>query len=132
MLLQFASVLIFMVVAIGFVLVSLLFSRLVHPVHRTYLKLTTYECGEPAEGSPWIRFNIRFYMVALAFIIFEVETVFLFPWAVVYGRLGLFAFVEMMIFVAILLVGLAYLWRKGDLAWVKPEPLYSTSSEQGS
>ncbi|MGD8395924.1 MAG: NADH-quinone oxidoreductase subunit A [Candidatus Eiseniibacteriota bacterium] len=130
MLFDFASVLVFMTVGVGFVLVSLLFSRLIHPVHRTYLKLTNYECGEVAEGSPWVRFNIRFYRVALAFIIFDVETVFLFPWAVVYGKLGLFAFIEMAIFVLILLVGLAYLWVKGDLEWVKPRPLYSNSSAE--
>jgi NADH-quinone oxidoreductase subunit A len=81
-----------------------------------------YECGEEPVGSPWVKFNIRFYMVALGFIIFDVETVFLFPWAVVFKELGLFAFVEMMIFVAILLVGLAYIWAKGDIEWVKPRP----------
>jgi NADH-quinone oxidoreductase subunit A len=132
MLLQFASVLVFMLVGIGMVLVALLLSRLVHPVRKTYLKYTTYECGEIAEGSPWVRFNIRFYMVALAFIVFDVETIFLFPWAVVFGKLGLFAFVEMMIFVAILLVGLAYLWRNGDIEWVKPKPLFASTPEQRS
>jgi len=82
-----------------------------------------YECGETPEGSAWIQFNIRFYVFALIFIIFDVEIIFLLPWAVVFNRLGLFAFVEGLIFIAILVVGLAYVWAKGDLAWVKPEDL---------
>jgi NADH-quinone oxidoreductase subunit A len=130
MLFHFACVLVFLVVAVGFVAVTLLISRLVQPVLKTEEKLLTYECGEDAVGSPWIRFNIRFYMVALAFIVFDVETVFLFPWAVVYNRLGLFAFVEMMIFVGILLVGLAYLWAKGDIEWVKPRPAFASPEQQ--
>ena len=69
-----------------------------------------------------MKFNIRFYVVALIFLIFEVEIVFLFPWAVVFQKLGTYAFVEMMIFLAILLVGYAYVWVKGDLDWDKPEP----------
>jgi len=84
-------------------------------------KYTTYECGEEPVGSAWIQFNIRFYVIALIFIIFDVEVVFLLPWAVVFRKLGMFAFVEGLIFLAILAVGLAYVWRKGDLAWVKPE-----------
>ena len=129
MLFQFASVFVFALVATGFVLVSILLSRLIQPRLETPGKLLGYECGEEPEGSPWIQFNIRFYMVALAFIVFDVETIFLFPWAVVFGQLGLFAFVEMMIFVAILLVGLAYLWAKGDLEWVKPRPIYGPSGD---
>jgi NADH-quinone oxidoreductase subunit A len=122
MLFDFANVLIFLIVGVLFVGGSLLVSRLVQTVHPTPAKLSNYECGEEVVGSPWIKFNIRFYMVALGFIIFDVETVFLFPWAVVFRDLGLFAFVEMMIFVAILLVGLAYIWAKGDIEWVKPRP----------
>jgi NADH-quinone oxidoreductase subunit A len=122
MLFDFANVAVFLLVGVGFVFASILFSRLVHPVHRIPGKYANYECGEPPVGSPWVRFNIRFYMVALGFIVFDVETIFLFPWAVVFKDLGLFAFVEMMIFVAILLVGLAYIWAKGDIEWVKPTP----------
>ena len=122
MLFDFANVLVFLIVGTIFVGASLLVSRLVQTVHPTPTKLSNYECGEEVIGSPWIKFNIRFYMVALGFIIFDVETVFLFPWAVVFRDLGLFAFVEMMIFVAILLVGLAYIWAKGDIEWVKPRP----------
>lgn len=129
MLFDFANALIFLVVGVGFVLGSLLASRLVQRVHRTPEKLSNYECGEEAIGSPWVRFNIRFYMVALGFIIFDVETIFLFPWAVVFKDLGLFAFVEMMIFVAILLVGLAYIWAKGDIEWVKPQSPWAEQVE---
>ena len=124
MLFDFANVLVFFGVGVLFVLGSLLVSRLVQTVHRTPEKLMNYECGEDPVGSPWVRFNIRFYMVALGFIIFDVETIFLFPWAVVFKQLGLFAFVEMMIFVGILLVGLAYIWAKGDIEWVKPRPFW--------
>lgn len=91
--------------------------------HRPYPeKLTSYECGEEPIGNAWIRFNVRFYVIALIFLIFEVEIVFLFPWALVYRELGLFAFIEMAVFLLILLVGLAYVWVKGDLDWDKPRP----------
>jgi NADH-quinone oxidoreductase subunit A len=83
-------------------------------------KYVSYECGEEPEGSAWIQFNIRFYVVALIFIIFDVEIIFLLPWAVVFKDLGPFAFVEGLIFIAILVIGLAYVWAKGDLAWIKP------------
>jgi len=111
----------FMFVLIGIVLVALplFIQKILAPSRKTFDKLTTYECGEDAEGPAWIQFNIRFYIIALIFIIFDVEVVLLFPWAVVYKELGLFAFVEMMIFVGILVVGLAYVWKKGDLEWVK-------------
>ena len=85
--------------------------------------MTTYECGEDPVGDTRIRFNIRFYVVALIFLIFDVEVVFLFPWALVYKELGWFAFVEMLVFLAILFVGYAYVWRKGDLDWDKPSPV---------
>ena len=82
-------------------------------------KLISYECGEIPEGSAWVQFNIRFYVIALIFLIFDVEIVFLFPWAVVYQELGLLAFIEAFIFVLILIVGFIYVWAKGDLDWVK-------------
>jgi len=84
----------------------------------------TYECGEVPEGSAWVKFNIRFYIIALVFIIFDVEVIFLFPWAVVFQDLGLLAFIEMMIFIFILVVGFAYVWIKGDLNWVKMNVKY--------
>ncbi|MFQ6675412.1 MAG: NADH-quinone oxidoreductase subunit A [Fidelibacterota bacterium] len=116
---DFGTSLLFILIGVLFLVVALALQRILSPQRKTFDKLTTYECGEDVEGVAWIRFNVRFYVVALIFIIFDVEVVFLFPWAVVYKELGLFAFVEMMIFLGILAVGLAYVWRKGDLDWVK-------------
>ena len=87
-------------------------------------KLTSYECGELPEGSAWVKFNIRFYVIALIFLIFDVEIVFLFPWAVVYQELGILAFIEAFLFVLILVVGFVYVWAKGDLDWVKMNVRY--------
>jgi NADH:ubiquinone oxidoreductase subunit 3 (subunit A) len=124
MLLSFASVLLFFVVGFVLLAVTLLLSRLIQPKGKPGVdKYIPYECGELPEGSAWIRFNIRFYVLALIFIIFDVEIVFLLPWAVVFKRLGAFAFFEGLIFIGILLVGLAYVWKKGDLEWVKVEDL---------
>jgi NADH-quinone oxidoreductase subunit A len=122
MLFDFSSVLIFL--GVGFVLlaVALILSRLLQPEGKDAVdKYIPYECGEVPQGSAWIRFNIRFYVTALIFIIFDVEIIFLLPWAVVFKTLGPFAFVEGLIFIAILAIGLAYVWKKGDLAWIKPE-----------
>jgi NADH-quinone oxidoreductase subunit A len=116
------AVLVFMVVGVALLAFILALSRLLQPRDPNPAKLTTYECGEQPVGPAWIQFNIRFYVMALVFVIFDVEVVFLFPWAVVFQKLGLFAFVEMMVFLGILLVGLAYVWRNGDIEWVKPLP----------
>jgi NADH-quinone oxidoreductase subunit A len=122
MLTEFGRVLIFFVIGLVFVAVGLLTAWILRP-HRPYpSKLTTYECGETPTGDTRVRFNVRFYVVALIFLIFDVEVVFLFPWATVYKNLGWFAFVEMLVFLAILFVGYAYVWRKGDLNWDKPNP----------
>jgi NADH-quinone oxidoreductase subunit A len=124
MLLGFSSVFIFLVVGFIFLAIALLLSRLIQSKGKPGIdKYIPYECGEVPEGSAWIRFNIRFYVFALIFIIFDVEIVFLLPWAVVFKKLGLFAFIEGLIFIGILIVGLAYVWRKGDLEWVKPSDL---------
>jgi NADH-quinone oxidoreductase subunit A len=120
--LSFAGVLIFMVVALLFVVISLALAWMIRPKGKySPEKLLSYECGENPQGSAWIQFNIRFYVFALIFIIFDVEVIFLLPWAVVFKSLGAFAFIEGLVFIGILVVGLAYVWRKGDLAWVKPE-----------
>lgn len=122
MLTEFGRVLIFFILGVVFVAGGLITAWLIRP-HRPYpSKLTTYECGETPIGDTRVRFNIRFYVVALIFLIFDVEVVFLFPWALVYKNLGWFAFIEMMVFLAILFVGYAYAWRKGDLDWDKPVP----------
>jgi len=124
MLFDFANVLVFTVLGLGFVGVNLLIGKLLRPSNPQVRKLSTYECGEPASGSAWVNFNIRFYLVALIFIIFEVEIAFIFPVAAVFRHWiengqGLFAFVEIFVFVGILFLGLIYAWVKGDLEWVK-------------
>jgi NADH-quinone oxidoreductase subunit A len=88
-----------------------------------------YECGEDPVGDTHIKFNARFYVIALIFLIFDVEIVFLFPWAVVFRQIGVLAFVEMFIFIGILLVGLAYVWAKGDLEWIRSIQTTSEESE---
>jgi NADH-quinone oxidoreductase subunit A len=121
----FATVLLFLLFGIFFALLALGIAKLLRPHNPHPTKLTTYECGELPRGSSWVRFNIRFYLVALFFIVFDVEVVFLFPWAVVFKQLfpvpglGPLVFWEMMIFLGILTLGLAYVWAKGDLDWVK-------------
>ena len=111
----------FALVAIGFLVVNLLVWWLIRPRRFSEEKLTTYECGESPEGSAWVQFNIRFYVFALIFIVFDVEAVFLFPWAAVFRELGMLAFLEGLVFIGILVVALAYVWRKGDLEWVRAE-----------
>jgi NADH-quinone oxidoreductase subunit A len=126
MLTEFGKVLIFFILGAVFVAGGLIMSWLLRP-HRPYPdKLSSYECGEEPIGQAWVRFNIRFYVLALVFLIFEVEIIFLFPWALVYRELGLFAFLEMAVFLFILWVGYAYVWVKGDLNWDKPEPKIPT------
>jgi NADH-quinone oxidoreductase subunit A len=122
MLTEFGRVLIFLIVGGVFVAGGLVVAWLLRPKRPYPSKLTTYECGETPVGDTRIRFNIRFYVIALIFLIFDVEIVFLFPWAIVYKELGWFAFLEMIVFLGILMVGYAYVWRKGDLDWDKPAP----------
>ncbi len=120
----YASVAAFFLVAGGFVLVSMLAGRLIRPDNMYPEKRETYECGEAPVGPAWFNFNPRFYIIALIFIIFDVEIAFIYPVARVFRRwveqgMGLYAFVEIFLFVAILLVGLAYVWVKGDLDWIR-------------
>jgi NADH-quinone oxidoreductase subunit A len=124
MLFQFSTALIFAIVGIAFAAMMLAMSRMVRPDVEEVDKLSTYECGERPVGTSWISFNIRFYVIALVFLIFDVEVVMIYPVATVFKDwvntgTGLLAFAEIMIFVAILLAGLAYVWVKGDLEWVK-------------
>jgi NADH-quinone oxidoreductase subunit A len=122
MITEFGRVLIFLIVGGVFVAGGMIVAWLLRAARPYPSKLATYECGEVPVGDTRVRFNVRFYVVALIFLIFDVEVVFLFPWAVVYKNLGWFAFIEMLVFLAILLVGYAYVWRKGDLDWDKPAP----------
>ena len=117
----YSAVLAFLVVAVAFLAVNLVVWRIIRPSRFSEEKLTTYECGENPQGTAWVQFNIRFYVFALIFIVFDVEAVFLLPWAVVFRKLGMVAFVEGLVFIAILAVALAYVWRKGDLEWVRAE-----------
>lgn len=126
----FGEILLFIIGGVSFVLITLAVARLIRPNRPNEEKLTTYESGEDPLGSAWGQFNPRFYVIALIFILFDVEIVFLFPWATVLGQTdlveqtegiwGWFALVEMLIFVLILALGLAYAWAKGFLDWVKP------------
>lgn len=153
--------LLFIVVGVGFILVHLVAGKLLRPVKPDPEKLTIYECGEPTIGSAWIQFDLRFYVVALLFVIFDVEVAFFFPWALVFGKactlangrlaesaparveltnqlvppernptqqpiaagaageLAVIAFADIAVFFGVLLVGFAYLWKRGDLDWVR-------------
>jgi NADH-quinone oxidoreductase subunit A len=121
---HFANVLLFSATAILFVFGSLLAGHFLRPDAPTREKSMIYECGEKPIGQAWFNFNPRFYLIALVFVIFEVEIAFMFPVASVYKSFiekgqGLLAFAEIFVFVAILAVGLAYVWAMGDLEWVK-------------
>ena len=108
---------IFVVVATGFALFTLVFSSLLHSEKYNKVKLEPYECGiEPITGAR-DRYSIRYYLVAMLFVIFDVETVFMFPWAVIFNKLLLFGLIEMMVFIFILVVGYYYAWQKGALEW---------------
>ena len=90
---------------------------LLRPHRPSAIKAEVFECGNPPSGPAWGRFSVKFYLTAILFIVFDVEVVFLYPWAVVFRALGLFGFVEMAIFVFILTLGFVYVWRKGALEW---------------
>jgi len=124
MLFQFANVLVFFGLALLMVGGLLGLGSLLRPHIPEASKLTTYECGEPPTGTAWMNFNIRFYLVALVFVIFDVEIAFIYPVAVVFKEwvnngLGLFALAEIVVFIGILFVGLVYVWAKGDFEWLK-------------
>src|SRR3954463_12562495 len=101
--------------AIGFAIAPIVVMNILAPRKRSRSKADTYECGLLTTGETWIRFRIQYYIYALMFVIFDIETVFLYPWAVSYGGLGAFALWEMIVFLALLAVGLAYAWSKGVL-----------------
>jgi NADH-quinone oxidoreductase subunit A len=163
--------LLFLIVGIGFILIHLLIGKLVRPARMDAEKATIYECGEPTVGSAWVQFDVRYYVVALLFVIFDVEVAFFFPWAIVYGQantiaqvqpdspardtaalrlareellgqpnapitateteaakeFALLAFLDIAVFFGVLLVGFAYLWRRGDLSWIR-----STTAERAA
>jgi NADH:ubiquinone oxidoreductase subunit 3 (subunit A) len=106
------------IVAVVFPFIALGIAWVLRPKKPNPVKVQTYECGLETYGDTWVQFRVQYYLFALIFVIFDLETVFLFPWAVAYDKLGLFALVEMFIFLAILVGGLIYAWRKGALEWV--------------
>nr|YP_009531758.1 subunit 3 of NADH-plastoquinone oxidoreductase [Leiosporoceros dussii]AXZ70887.1 subunit 3 of NADH-plastoquinone oxidoreductase [Leiosporoceros dussii] len=108
---------IFLLIASLIPTIAFLISRIIAPVSKGPEKFTSYESGIEPMGDAWIQFQIRYYMFALVFVIFDVETVFPYPWAMSFKQLGVSAFIEICIFVFILIVGLIYAWRKGALEW---------------
>ena len=106
------------VVAVVFAVASISASRLVRPNHPNPVKLSAYECGnDPVRLPRGERFSVKFYVVAMLFIIFDIETIFLFPWALTFRSLGLFGLGEMVVFIALVFVGYVYVWKKGGLDW---------------
>jgi NADH-quinone oxidoreductase subunit A len=117
MLQQYLTVLVTFGLAAGLVAVMVQLGRLLGPRVENPRKAQAFECGNPPSGSSWGRFSVKFYLTALLFIVFDVELVFLYPWAVLFRRLGWFGFAEMMVFMAVLGIALLYVWRKGALEW---------------
>ncbi|MGB3400449.1 MAG: NADH-quinone oxidoreductase subunit A [Candidatus Deferrimicrobiaceae bacterium] len=111
------SVLLLLVIAVGMAVGFVFLSQALGPKKYDPVKYSVYECGVDPFTSAAVRVSVKFYLVALLFILFDLETAFLYPWAVLFRDLGLFGFVEMAIFVGILLVGLVYAWKKGALEW---------------
>jgi NADH-quinone oxidoreductase subunit A len=114
---RYAFVGLLLIVAVVFAVMPLVVVRLIAPRKRSRSKGDTYECGMLTTGETWVRFRIQYYIYALLFVVFDIETVFLYPWAVSYGGLGVFALVEMVVFLAMLAIGLAYAWGRGVLRW---------------
>jgi NADH-quinone oxidoreductase subunit A len=108
----------FAVIAVLFPIAAVVVASFLRPKRPTSVKSSTYECGIETTGPTWVRFKAQYYLYALVFVVFDVETAFLYPWAAAYNQLTAFALVEMFVFLAILLVGLAYAWRKGALEWM--------------
>jgi NADH-quinone oxidoreductase subunit A len=133
---EFGKVFIYLIMGVLFVLFTFFIGKLVAPKKPNPEKLSSYECGEESQGNSWIQFNSRFYVIALVFLLFDVELVFIFPWATVFSRQelinadpywGWLSLTEMFIFVGILLIGLVYVWKKGDLNWIRPEQFLAAS-----
>ena len=132
MLTDFGNILLFIIAAIFAIVAVLTIGRFIRPNKPNEEKLSTYESGEAPIGSVQVQFDLRFYVIALIFVLFEAELIFLFPWAIVFGQKelitatnglwGWFAISEMFVFVGVLVLGLAYCWSKGYLEWVKPSP----------
>ena len=127
---EFGKIFIFLIMGVLFVLFTFYLGKLVALKKPNPEKLTSYECGEEPTGNSWIQFNSRFYVIALVFLLFDVELAFIFPWSTVFSQQelinadpnwGWLSLIEMFIFIGILLIGLVYVWKKGDLNWIRPE-----------
>jgi NADH-quinone oxidoreductase subunit A len=114
---QYGLIAVLAIIAIGLPIIGLVMAWLIRPKKPNPAKNATYECGMETIGDTWVQFKAQYYLYALIFVVFDVEAVFIFPWAVAYNKLGLYALVEMILFVAILMGGLLYAWRKGALEW---------------
>lgn|SRR5690606_6412022 len=127
---EYGKILLMAIVGMLLVCATIFLAYVLSPKNPNPVKLSTYECGEESVGTSWIQFNPRFYVIALIFLLFDVELIFIFPWATVFGnadfiaadaRWGWFTLVEMAIFIGILIVGLIYVWKSGDISWIKPQ-----------
>ena len=114
----YIPVFLFMALAFAFPVVTLLVAKLVRPHSGGEGKLAPYECGVDPESDARQRYAIRYYVVAILFVIFDVETIFLFPWAIIFKQLSLFGFFEILFFIVVVALGLAYAWRKGVTRWI--------------
>jgi NADH-quinone oxidoreductase subunit A len=115
---SYVPILIFILIALSLPVVGLAVGWLVRPYRPNTAKLMPYECGVDPESDARDRFSVRFYILAILFVVFDVETIFLFPWAIIYKQLPVFLFIEMLVFLGILIVGYFYVWKKGALEWV--------------
>ncbi len=130
---EYVGILMFLAVGALVVGGAVIVSGLVRPHNPTREKVLPYECGENPVGTPWgVQFNIRFYVFALVFLIFDVEAVMLIPWAVVVNELGMPALIAGFIFIGMLMLGLADVWRKGDLEWVREEERTALKATSGN
>ncbi len=117
MLISYLPILILLIVVMGFAISNIVISALIGRQKPTPEKLSPYECGVEPIGSARERFSVKFYIIAMMFVVFDIEVVFLYPWAVAYKSLALFGLIEMAIFIAILLVGYVYIWKRGGFEW---------------
>jgi NADH-quinone oxidoreductase subunit A len=117
MLIEYLPIFIFFVVAVGFALVTIFLSAILGKRKITPQKMIPYECGMDPIGEARKPFSVKFYIIAMLFIIFDIEVVFLYPWAVIFRDIKIFGLMEMAVFIAILLVGFVYVWKKGALEW---------------
>jgi NADH-quinone oxidoreductase subunit A len=118
MLSTYAFLGIFFVAAVSFPIIPLILAWLIRPKRPTEIKQSTYECGLETMGDIWVQFKVQYYLYALAFVIFDIEVVFLYPWAVALPGMGVFALIAMAVFLFILVFSLIYDWRKGALEWI--------------